>query len=70
MLNGLEINRMKVRELPLSPGKLVSRVSEFCMLKIGDLIYCGSPFRQKDLKIGDRLSMCLDGRILLDFYLK
>ena len=70
VLNGLEINRMKVRELPLSPGKLVSRVSEFCMLKIGDLIYCGSPFRQKDLKIGDRLSICLDGRILLDFYLK
>lgn len=70
VLNGLEVHRMKVRDLPLFPEKLISRVSEFCMLKIGDLIYCGGPFRQKELKIGDRLSMCLDGKILLDFYLK
>ncbi len=70
VLNSLEVNRMKVQELPLSPETMISKVSEFCMLKIGDLIYCGNPFRQRSLKIGDRLSMCLDGRILLDFYLK
>ena len=40
------------------------------MLKIGDLIYCGNSFRQRGLKIGDRLSMCLGDRTLLDFYLK
>ena len=42
MLNGLEVNRMKIRELLLSPEKIISKVSEFCMLKIGDLIYCGN----------------------------
>ena len=34
MLNGLEVNRMKIRELLLSPEKIISKVSEFCMLKI------------------------------------
>ena len=70
LLNGTEMNRMKVCELDFSPKKLIARVSEFCMLKIGDIIYCGNPFRCKDLKIGDRLSMCLEGKVLLDFYLK
>ena len=70
MLNGLEVNRMKILELLLSPEKIISKVSEFCILKIGDLIYSGNSFRQRVLKIGDRLSMCLGDRTLLDFYLK
>lgn len=69
-LNGQEVFRGKVNELPVSPEKFISNVSEFCMLKIGDLIYCGNTFRQRGIKIGDRLQMSLNGKDLLDFYIK
>lgn len=68
--NGNEVYRGKVSELPLSPEALIGGMSEYYMLKIGDLIYCGNTFRQRDLKIGDHLRMWFEGACLLDFYVK
>ena len=59
--------RGKVNELSVTPEKLIAGMSEYYMLKIGDLIYCGNPFRQRDLKIGDHLRMFFQGESLLDF---
>ena len=69
-LNGREVFRGKVNELSLTPEKLIAGMSEYYMLKIGDLIYCGNTFRQRGLKIGDHLQMSLNGKCLLDFYIK
>lgn len=69
-LNGQEVFRGKVKDLPVSPEKFISAASEYCMLKIGDLIYCGNTFRQRGIKIGDHLQMSLNGKSLLDFYIK
>lgn len=66
-LNGREVFRGKVNELSVTPEKLIAGMSEYYMLKIGDLIYCGNPFRQRDLKIGDHLQMFFQGESLLDF---
>lgn len=60
----------KADELALSPDRLVARMSEYCMLKIGDLIFCGNSFRQEDLSIGDRLQVFLGEECLLDFSVK
>lgn len=69
-VNRQEMFRGKVSDQPLLPGKLVSGMSEYYMLKIGDLVYCGNTFRQRGLKIGDHLQMSLNGKCLLDFYIK
>lgn len=69
-LNGEDVFHGKAGKLPLSPEKLISGMSEYYMLKIGDLVYCGNTFRQRGLKIGDHLQMSLNGKCLLDFYIK
>lgn len=69
-VNGEERFRGKVSDQPLLPEKLVSGISEYYMLKIGDLVYCGNTFRQRGLKIGDHLQMGLNEKYLLDFYIK
>ncbi len=69
-VNELEVFRGKMNDLPILPEKLIAGMSEYCMLKIGDLVYCGNSFRQKELKIGDRLQMFLGEDCLLDFHIK
>lgn len=56
--------------LPVEIDKFVSLASGYYMIKIGDVFFCGNPFRYKGLKIGDRLQMGLNGRCLLDFHVK
>ncbi len=60
----------KVGDLPQSPERLLASMSEYYMLKIGDFLFCGNTFRQRDLKIGDHLRMFLEGECLLDFLVK
>lgn len=71
----LEINETTVfagtaAGLPLSPDKFVSLASGFYMVKIGDLFYCGNPFRYRGLRIGDRIRMYLQEECMLDFYIR
>lgn len=47
--------------------ELVSYVSNFFTLKIGDLIYTGTPAGVGPVAIGDRLEGFLDGRKMFDF---
>ena len=49
---------------------IISHVSKYVTLKIGDLIYTGTPAGVGAVKIGDRLEGYLDERKLLDFEVK
>ena len=50
--------------------ELVSQVSKYFTLKIGDLIYTGTPEGVGPVKIGDRLEGFLEGRKMFDFQVK
>ncbi len=50
--------------------ELVSYVSQFVTLKIGDLIYTGTPVGVGVVKAGDTLRATLEGRELLNFDIK
>jgi len=50
--------------------ELISHVSKYMTLKIGDLIYTGTPAGVGPVKIGDRLEGFLEGKKLLDFVVK
>ena len=53
-----------------SVDKIISYVSRFMTLKIGDLIFTGTPVGVGAVKPGDRLEASLEGRKLLDFDIK
>lgn len=50
--------------------EIISHVSQYLTLKIGDLIYTGTPAGVGPVKIGDHLEGYLEGKKLLDFIIK
>ena len=53
-----------------SVDKIIAYVSRFFTLKIGDLIYTGTPAGVGPVKIDDHLQAYLGERKLLDFYVR
>ncbi len=49
---------------------IISYVSKFITLKIGDLIYTGTPAGVGKVKIDDNLKCYLNNELLLDFYVR
>ena len=49
---------------------IIAHVSKYVTLKIGDLIYTGTPAGVGAVKIGDRLEGFLEGQKLMDFRVK
>jgi 2-keto-4-pentenoate hydratase/2-oxohepta-3-ene-1,7-dioic acid hydratase in catechol pathway len=50
--------------------KIITYISKFFMLKIGDLIFTGTPKGVGPVKIGNRLKAFLEDKTLLDFEVK
>lgn len=50
--------------------RIIARLSEFVTLKIGDLIYTGTPAGVGPVKAGDRLTASLEGHRMLDFEIR
>jgi 2-keto-4-pentenoate hydratase/2-oxohepta-3-ene-1,7-dioic acid hydratase in catechol pathway len=50
--------------------KIIAHVSRFVTLKMGDLIYTGTPVGVGRVEPGDRLTASLEGRELFDFRIK
>jgi 2-keto-4-pentenoate hydratase/2-oxohepta-3-ene-1,7-dioic acid hydratase in catechol pathway len=49
---------------------LIAYVSKFVTLKIGDLIFTGTPVGVGPVKINDHLEGYIEDKKLLDFYVK
>jgi 2-keto-4-pentenoate hydratase/2-oxohepta-3-ene-1,7-dioic acid hydratase in catechol pathway len=69
-VNGEEQFRGHLSGLPLSLDRQIALFSSYCLLKVGDLLYCGNPFRSSGLLPGDRLRLSLEGICLLDFFVR
>ena len=54
-LNGESVLTRKVCEISQKPEKTLAAMSEYYMLKIGDFLFWGGVFRQRNLSIGDHL---------------
>jgi 2-keto-4-pentenoate hydratase/2-oxohepta-3-ene-1,7-dioic acid hydratase in catechol pathway len=54
-------------DMIFSVDEIIAHVSKFMTLKIGDLIYTGTPVGVGPVTSGDRLVASLEGRTLLDF---
>lgn len=57
-------------DMIFSVDKIIAYASEFYTLKIGDLIFTGTPAGTGPVSIGNHLEGWLEGRKMLDFHIK
>jgi 2-keto-4-pentenoate hydratase/2-oxohepta-3-ene-1,7-dioic acid hydratase in catechol pathway len=69
-LNGKTVQDGDSARMIFPVDELVSQVSKYFTLKIGDLIYTGTPAGVGPVKTGDRLEGFLEGRKMFDFQVK
>jgi 2-keto-4-pentenoate hydratase/2-oxohepta-3-ene-1,7-dioic acid hydratase in catechol pathway len=71
----LNVNNKKVQqgdtaEMLFKIDHIIEYVSKFNTLKMGDLIFTGTPVGVGPVKVGDHLEGYIEGEKLLDFYVK
>jgi len=69
-INGNPVQRGNSGLMIFNFEEIISHVSKYVTLKIGDLIYTGTPAGVGPVKIGDHLEGFLEDKKLLDFYIK
>ncbi len=69
-LNGEVRQRGLTSQMLFSVDEAISYVSQFVTLKIGDLIFTGTPAGIGSVKAGDNICATLEGRELLNFDIK
>lgn len=50
--------------------RIIAYVSRFCTLKIGDLLFTGTPVGVGPVRIGNHLEGYLENDKVLDFYIR
>jgi len=69
-LNGKIVQQANTSEMIFPVDELISYVSQFMTIKIGDLLFTGTPAGVGPVKIGDRLTAYLEDEKMLDFVVK
>lgn len=69
-INGELRQQGNTRDMIFSIDELVSYVSRYFTLKIGDLIYTGTPVGVGPVKINDRLQAFIGDKKMMDFLIK
>ncbi len=69
-VNNQVVQRGNTKDMIFSFNSIISYVSQFMTLKIGDLIFTGTPEGVGPVKIGDHLQAFLGDEMLMDFYIK
>ena len=68
--NGEIVQNGNTADMLFSPEKVIAYVSRFITLKVGDLIYTGTPAGVGSVTIGDRLCGKIGEEVLFDFEIK
>ncbi|MCD4789265.1 MAG: fumarylacetoacetate hydrolase family protein [Bacteroidales bacterium] len=69
-LNGKTVQRGNSKDMVFTIDKIIFYVSQFMMLKMGDLIFTGTPAGVGPVKIGDRLEGFIENKKMFDFRVK
>jgi len=69
-LNGQTVQQGNSAEMIFSVDKLIEHVSKYMTIKIGDLMFTGTPAGVGHVKIGDRLTAYIEDKKMLDFQVK
>jgi acylpyruvate hydrolase len=69
-INGESRQIGNTKDLLFSFDKIIAYVSKFVTLKVGDLIYTGTPAGVGPVHIGDKLQGYIKGDLFLEFEVK
>lgn len=69
-LNGERKQTGYTGDMLFSVDKIIAYISRFMTLKIGDLLFTGTPVGVGQVHIGDRLTAEMEGHPMLDFQIK
>ena len=70
VFDGDKVQQGNTRDMNFKIDDLIAYVSQFYTLKIGDLLYTGTPVGVGPVSIGQHLEGYLEGEKLLDFYVR
>jgi 2-keto-4-pentenoate hydratase/2-oxohepta-3-ene-1,7-dioic acid hydratase in catechol pathway len=70
LINGEERQHGYTGDMLFKVDEIIAYVSRFFTLKIGDLIYTGTPAGVGPVKIGDRFEVFLENQKMMDFLIK
>jgi len=70
LLNGNQVQQGNTSDMLFSVDKLIVYISQFITLKMGDLLFTGTPSGIGKVAINDHLQGFLEDRKLLDFRIK
>lgn len=69
-IDGNKVQQGNTRDMIFKVDDIIAYVSQFYTLKIGDLLYTGTPVGVGPVSIGQHLEGYLEGEKLLDFYVR
>jgi len=69
-INGKIVQNGNTKNMIFSFDKLISYVSKFFPIKIGDLIFTGTPAGVGEVKIGDNLKGYMEDKLMFNFRVK
>lgn len=69
-INGVTVQRGNTSDMIFHFDRLISHVSKYVTIKIGDLLFTGTPAGVGPVKIGDHLQAYIEDKCLLDFFVK
>lgn len=69
-IDGKTVQQGNTADMLFSVDQIIAYVSSFCTLKIGDLLFTGTPVGVGSVQIGNHLEGFLENEKLLDFYIR
>lgn len=69
-IDGNTVQSGCTRDMLFGVDKIIAYVSQFCTLKIGDLIFTGTPVGVGPVKIDNHLEGFIENEKVLDFYIR
>lgn len=68
--NGVVVQHGWTGDMLFPVNRIIEEATKYFMLKIGDVIFTGTPAGVGKLEIGDRLEAYIEGKRMMDFYIK
>jgi len=69
-LNGATVQSGNTHDMIFSFEKIIAHISRYITIRMGDLIFTGTPVGVGPVKIGDHLQAYIEDQLMLDFYVK
>jgi acylpyruvate hydrolase len=69
-INGKTVQKGNTSDMIFQFDRLIAHVSRYVTIKMGDLLYTGTPAGVGPVKIGDHMQAYIEDECLLDFFIK